>query len=191
MKKLTFQIAAVAFMAAGMLFTSCSKEGPEGPAGPAGAAGPSGAQGPAGAKGDPGTANVIYSQWLDVTFDEGIAEIEAQELTADILDGGDIKVYWNAGTAAQPLVVPVPCVFPVGFLVNDPEEGQPDIYIDPYYMVGLITLFSNYDLTTTTGGASRFRYILIPGEVQAGRKAAQEVDWNDYNAVKKYLNLKD
>ncbi len=190
MKKLTFQIAVIALVAAGISLASCSKEGPAGPAGAQGAAGPTGAQGPAGAKGDPGTANVIYSEWLDVTFEEGLAMMEAQELTADILNGGAIKVYWNAGTAEQPLVVPVPCVFPIGFIVEEPEEDQPDIFIDPYYEVGRITLSSNYNLTSTDG-ASRFRYILIPGGVQAARKAVTEVDWNDYNQVKKYLNLKD
>src|SRR5215217_3270814 len=55
-------------------FVACQKgdTGPAGPAGPAGAAGANGAngpQGPAGPQGDPGTANVIYSDWLDVTFE--------------------------------------------------------------------------------------------------------------------------
>src|SRR4051812_48308804 len=57
-----------------LLFAYCKKgdTGPAGPAGANGAAGTPGAAGPTGpqgAKGDTGTANVIYSQWLDVAYD--------------------------------------------------------------------------------------------------------------------------
>jgi len=166
-----------------ILFSSCSKEGPAGPAGATGATGPTGATG---ATGPAGTANVIYSEWLEVTFKEGFAEIEASALTADILNGGEIKAYWNIGSATAPLVVPVPCVVPIVLLVEEPEEGQPDAFIDPYYENGLITLTSNYNFT------GLFRYILIPGGT-AARKAGPttEVDWNNYTAVKTYLGLRD
>ena len=52
-----------------LIFTQCQKgdTGPAGPAGPAGPTGPTGPAGANGAKGDTGTANVIYSAWLDVT----------------------------------------------------------------------------------------------------------------------------
>ena len=33
----------------------------------------------------------------------------------------------------------------------------------------------------------QYRYILIPG----GKAARSAIDWNNYAAVKKYLNLKD
>jgi hypothetical protein len=50
------------------IFTQCQKGdvGPAGPAGPAGAAGAAGPAGATGPKGDTGTANVMYSPWLDV-----------------------------------------------------------------------------------------------------------------------------
>jgi hypothetical protein len=50
------------------IFTQCQKGdvGPAGPAGPTGAAGAAGSPGATGPKGDTGTANVIYSPWLDV-----------------------------------------------------------------------------------------------------------------------------
>jgi hypothetical protein len=189
MKKLTFQIAVIALMAAGISLASCSKEGPAGPAGPAGAAGPTGAQGPAGVKGDDGTANVIYSEWLDVTFDAGYGTIAAPQLTTDILNSGEIKVYWNLNTAEDPFIVQVPCVVPLALLTgNEDDADEPDIYIDPYFETEAIHLLSNYN-PTSSEGVSQFRYILIPGGVSA-RKAAG-IDWNDYNQVKKYLNLKD
>ena len=192
MKKLTFQIAAIAFVAVSVLFTSCSKEGPEGPAGATGAPGPTGAQGPAGAKGDkgdPGTANVIYSSWLNVTFNNGIGQISAPKLTKDILNSGEIKVYWNMYTSDDPFIVQVPCVVPlVIFTGNEDDQDESDIYIDPYFETGAIHLIANYNLTSNNG-VSQFRYILIPGGT-AARKPGPAVGWSDYNGVKKYLKLK-
>ena len=189
MKKLTYQIAVIALVSAAISLASCSKEGPAGPAGAQGPAGPAGAQGPAGAKGDAGTANVIYSEWLDVTFDNGFATITAPQLTTDILNSGEIKIYWNINTAEDPFVVQVPCVVPLVVLTqNEDDSEEPDIYIDPYFETEMIHILSNYNLTSSNG-ASQFRYILIPGGV-AARKASG-VDWNDYSQVKKYLNLKN
>ncbi len=196
MKKLTFKITAMAFVAVSVLFSSCSKEGPAGPAGPAGAAGPGGAQGPAGAKGDAGTANVIYSAWLDVAYeadtlheDNGtkidtigfIATIDAPQLDNAILTSGEIKAYVNLNSAAEPVIAPIPY-----FSIFD------GVSIEPVYYLNSIELYSNLDASTVTAQGVKFRqyrYILIPGGV-AARKASS-IDWNDYNQVKKYLNLKD
>ena len=95
-----------------LVFAGCAKDGETGPQGPAGPAGPTGSTGTQGPKGDVGTANVIYSPWLDVTYEAipdqttgdpiaWVAEIPAPKLTADILLKGEIKVYLNAGTAAS------------------------------------------------------------------------------------------
>ncbi|WP_220392838.1 hypothetical protein [Chitinophaga lutea] len=56
---------------AALFMSSCGKDGDVGPAGEKGENGDTGAggpAGPAGPKGDPGTANVIYSDWLNVIF---------------------------------------------------------------------------------------------------------------------------
>jgi len=87
-----------------LIFTQCQK-GDVGPAGPTGPTGPAGSTGP---KGDSGTANVIYSPWLDVayaadTIHSGAiidtigfyATITAAKLTNAILTSGEIKVYLN------------------------------------------------------------------------------------------------
>ncbi len=190
MKKLTFQIAVIALVAAGISLASCSKEGPAGPAGAQGPAGPTGAQGPAGAKGDPGTANVIYSEWLDVTFDEnGFAIVPAPGLSNEILNSGSAKVYWNLYTQDEPLVVSLPCSVIPGLLYDDVDETSPNIIINPYLAKDTILLTANYNVSSVNG-QSQFRYILIPGGTPAARKAAA-INWNDYDQVKKYLNLKD
>ncbi|MDQ6845768.1 MAG: collagen-like protein, partial [Bacteroidota bacterium] len=106
-----------------IVFANC-KKGDTGPAGPAGANGANGATGPTGPqgpKGDTGTANVIYSPWLDVAFladtvHNGTiidtlgyyAHIAAAKLDTNILARGEMKVYLNLGSAATPHVVPLP-----------------------------------------------------------------------------------
>lgn len=182
MKRLTLQSLTALLVAVVISFSSCSKEGP---AGPAGAQGPQGAQGSQGSKGDPGdpgTANVIYSQWDTYQFDSLFndedefagcqAVIPAEQLTADILNMGEMKVYVNVNEADDPVVYPLPY-----------NDGS--LFIDVIFATEEIYLFSNANLS-----AAPFRYILIPGGT-AARKAGPLVDWNDYNAVKKYLNLKD
>ncbi|HRP34149.1 MAG TPA: collagen-like protein [Agriterribacter sp.] len=193
MKRLNFPLTLIALFVAGVFLASCTKEGPAGPAGQAGAQGapgPTGAQGPAGTKGDPGTANVIYSDWKNVTFDEnGLGILPAPELSNDILNTGSVKVYWNLFTKDEPFVVSLPCsVFP-GLLFDDLEDDAPNIVINPYLAKDTILLSANYNVSSVSG-QSQFRYILIPGGTPAARKASS-INWNNYAEVKQYLNLKD
>lgn len=178
-----------------LLFTNCKKgdTGPAGPAGPAGAAGATGAAGAQGPKGDTGTANVIYSAWLDVTYAADTvhvgtlidtvgfyANITAPKLSTAILSGGEMKVYLNLGTTASPDVVPLPYF--------DVYSG---ISITPEFLVQRIFLYSNANASTFTRNGAKYlqcRYILIPGSV-TGRRAP--VDWSDYEKVKKALGITD
>jgi len=182
---------------------SC-KKGDTGPAGPAGtpgtpgAPGAPGAPGPEGPKGDTGTANVIYSQWLDVAFIPDTvhngtevdtvsyaAEIPAAKLDSIILATGEMKVYLNFGSAADPDVVPLPFIAPL----NNGFDGT--VFITPDFFIQDILLTANVDASTVTQNGEKFlqyRYILIPGGV-TGR--SQKPDWKDYNAVKAFYGLKD
>ena len=180
------------------IFTQCQK-GDVGPAGPAGPAGANGAAGPAGAtgpKGDTGTANVIYSPWLDVTFTPDtvhigsvidtvwwIGKITANKLTQAILDRGEMKVYINWGTQATPDISPLP-LFDAFFF---------GIIINPEFLLQRIDLYANFNASTFTDAgqkAFQYRYILIPGSV-AGRLSKPAINWNNYNEVKAYLGLTD
>ncbi len=179
-----------------VLFNSCSKEGPAGATGATGATGAAGTPGaagpagPAGSAGATGTANVIYSDWLDVAYaidtiitvgsvkdTSYYSIITAAKLTVDILNKGEVKVYWNLNTAANPVIVPIP--------YNDGFNT-----ILPYYYIGNIELDAtrNFGSGTISGVKARqYRYILIPG----GVPARSMINWNDYNDVKKQLNLPD
>lgn len=193
MKQKNYFKLFVAVLGFALFVVSCQK-GDVGPAGPAGATGPTGGTGATGPKGDTGTANVIYSAWLDVPFladtmHSGTvidtvtyhANITAAKLTNAILNNGEIKVYVNFGTSATPDVVPLP--------IYDIFYGY-TITVD-FFLQRIFLLASDNLGTYTNGGLKyrQYRYILIPGSVPGF--AGQPVDWNDYNKVKAYLGLKD
>jgi hypothetical protein len=191
MKSKLLALPGSLLIAIALFFASCTKEGPQGPAGPAGpqgAPGPAGAAGATGATGPAGTANVFYSNWLDVSFTPNTdsttwtAQIPATRLVDSIIQRGDVKVYVNIGTVASPTIAPLPLdALAFGFILT------------PLYQVGKIVLLSSEDAGTFTTSSNQksfqYRYILIPGGTSTGRVAT--VDWNDYNAVKAYLGLKD
>jgi len=181
-----FTLSGTLLIAVAFFFSACTKEGPAGPAGATGPAGPAGPTGATGVAGPAGTANVIYSNWTDtVTYfllssppapDTIIGSLLAPKLTADIIDKGEIKVYANLNTAADPVVVPLP--LQGGFFLG---SGG---FIDVDFSTGEIDLISNRNIDGLP-----LRYILIPGGTSSGRMAT--IDWNNYNEVKTYLGLKD
>jgi len=194
MKQKFLGIPCLLVIAFTFIIVSCSKTGPTGPAGQAGAAGPQGNPGPTGATGATGTANVIYSPWLDVTFQGDdttgwIAQIAAPKLVDSILNKGDIKVYFNAGSDStnSDLIVPLPVTdaFLTGAIIN------------AYFQPQVIILASTADVSSFTDNGNhyfQFRYILIPGGTTAlpvSANGSNGINWNDYNQVKKYLGLKD
>lgn len=193
-RSFTISCSFLTLIAVALLSVGC-KKGDTGPAGPAGPAGPTGATGAQGPKGDTGTANVIYSNWLDVTFDADTVHngsivdtvswstaIAAAKLTNSILSNGEIKVYVNLGSTTNPAVAPLPL-----------DASAFGAIITPLFQVGSIVLISSDDVSTqlTTGNDKtlQYRYILIPGGTPSGRKAT--INWNNYNEVKAYLGLKD
>jgi hypothetical protein len=163
------------------IFVAC-KKGDTGPEGPAGPAGPSGAAGPAGPT---GTANVIYSDWLDVTFEPNTdssnwsATIPAPALSQEMLSQGEIKVYINFNTAADPVVFPLPYF-----------DGA--VIINPVFFTDTIALVSTVDAGTIEDSGDKFfqyRYVLIPGGTVATIPA--NVNLDRYADVKKYFKLKN
>ena len=196
MKQKILTIPCILLLAITVMIASCSK-GPAGATGAAGAQGPAGSTGNTGATGATGTANVIYSPWLDVTFQGSDttgweAQIAAPKLVDSILNKGEIKVYFNAGSdsANSQIVLALP--------VNDPFLFNVLVRINPYYTTQLITLFSDNDVSSFTDNGNhyfQYRYILIPGGTTAlpvsvnGTK--KSINWNNYNEVKAYLGLKD
>ncbi|MBQ4913856.1 collagen-like protein [Maribacter sp. MMG018] len=173
--KFTKQLLSLLFISS--MLIACSKEdgedgaiGPQGPQGEqgiqgeAGADGEDGADGEQGEKGDTGTANVIYSEWLDspiVDADDNIesstanGDIDVAGLSQEIVDQGTVLVFGKVGNNDN--------VYALPFIGN---QG-----VSYYYYYKLETI--NIRLATVDGsniGAplfSEYRYVLIPGGVEA------------------------
>jgi hypothetical protein len=194
--------------------------GPTGPKGDTGLAGTNGtngavgATGPAGAVGATGTANVIYSAWIDrpfpgtgstawtsgnfgtatrANFPTYSCSLSAPKLTPEIIDKGVIMVYMKPFAAfigALPLPHEASSInsidsSPLGMRYSFTPLGNGTIVISAKNVYPALS--SGTWQTPSTD--EQFRYVIIPGGVPAGRTA--NVDLNDYEAVKKYYNLKD
>ncbi|WP_282055419.1 hypothetical protein [Maribacter luteus] len=167
--KFTNQLLGLLFIAS--LFVACSKDdgedgaiGPQGPQGEQGIQGEAGADGEDGAQGEQGetgAANVIYSEWLDSPLAENIAlestnaDIAAPSLSQEIVDQGVVLLYGRIETNGN--------VYSLPYIGN---QG-----VSYYYYHNLEVI--NIRLTTIDGSDigsplfSSYRYILIPGGVQA------------------------
>lgn len=194
MRQKFLTIPCILFLTITLVVASC-KKGDTGPAGAAGPAGPAGPAGAAGTAGPAGTANVIYSTWLTVPFKPDtfrtaggvldtagfFTDIAAPKLDLAMLDKGEMKVYVNLGTAAEPQVYPLPFLGAV--------------YIEPIFILNTVSVYASGSKSPnlqTALGQIPFRYVLIPGGT-AGRPApgGKTVDWNNYKSVQEYLGLKD
>ncbi|MCK0161128.1 collagen-like protein [Allomuricauda sp. F6463D] len=188
-----------------VLVTSCSPEdgengatGPQGEQGATGAQGPQGDQGDQGEQGeqgDPGTANVIYSDWINTELDNNIVatsasfSIDAPEIDPDILNFGTILVYARRISLGEEgnLVYQLPIVFGA--------SRQQSYYFRAQSDEILITVVGNEQGESVGDGAflQQYRYVLIPGGVSTNGKSSSEIDFTkmSYQEVIEYFNISE
>lgn len=172
------------------LFIGC--EGDEGPAGPKGDQGDQGIQG---IQGETGTANVIYSGWInpagewrDSTFYGNckVKTINVPQLTSAIVSDGVTLCYYKSVSS---LILPgAPTnVIPLPFTSI---SGTYNYTLDFWLKTGRITFRAfTHDNSATYAPESmfshaEFRYVLIPGGVQAtAKKAALDFTKLSYEEV--------
>ncbi len=204
MKTNVLSIKTVLIMALSMaLVTSCSSEdgedgatGPQGEQGPAGPAGPQGEQGEQGAQGEqgePGTANVIYSEWVDTELGNSIVstsasfDIEAPEIGPDMLNFGTILVYGRRIELPGDgnIVYPLPIVFGAARQQSYYFRAQSDEII--------ITVVANEEGESVGDGSflEQYRYVLIPGGVSTSGKLVSDMDLSkmSYEEVIELFNI--
>ena len=169
--------------AAAAAFLSFACTGDTGPAGPPG---PEGPQGPA------GSPNVIYSPWRsaqaaqrDTVIDGSNVKyivIPAPELTNEILQNGVILVYMRFSTT----IMPLPYTSDAGSGIGPDKANTVSFFPE----VGrLVIARYTHDNTASIGfGVVQFRYVLIPGGVQAAPSLV-DLDLRSYNAVAEALDL--
>lgn len=178
-----------------VFFAACSKDGDQGPVGPPGGNGAPGPTGPKGDSGLPGSANVIYSAWLDVKF-QGVqtatnpdgsidtvlyaAVIPAPKMDSILLGHALVNVYINLGTALSPSIVLLPYTDEYGTLIR---------YVASSKSISLIANGNPSTQTTAAGKRYQYRYVLVPGGVAA--RTASGFDWKNYGQVQQLLHLQD
>lgn len=165
-------------------------QGPKGDTGATGATGATGQKGDKGDKGDTGTANVIYSAWIDMrsgwvrNSDRHwfLPAFSAPQITQTVMDNGVILVYAkNIGSRVTPI--------PNSYYGFDYQVWVNNILIYRIWPNISSTTPTIFSVSAVLADYTHFRYVIIPGGIPAGRTAA--VDFNDYEAVKKYYNLPD
>lgn len=165
-------------------------EGPEGTTGPQGPQGEQGPEGPQGSQGETGTANVIYSDWMniawnftdDATFKQMYIE-EPRVVEDDFLAEGTLLMYLKLETSEGSITVPLPFTSGTDYLTflaaDVPGEN----------VEGIVVRLEATDNTTpvqTDWNNYQVRYIMIPGGVPA---KMGENFLKDYSAVKEYYGL--
>jgi hypothetical protein len=194
MKTITRILGFFAVVAMLIFLDACKAEkgeiGPIGATGAVGAVGATGAKGDKGDKGDTGAtgatgnANVIqisYTSRTHVGVD--LQYVLPAAITKDIIDKSIVSVYVLASNGNW-YVLPggtVGATYLYRLYLFGPATGTSSAYVG---RTNTTTAGSGSDIFTTT------RILFIPASTLLnGRKAA--VDLSDYEAVKKYYNLRD
>ena len=175
------------------------EQGPAGPAGADGADGEDGAQGDQGEQGDPGTANVMYSEWIDTEFGNSIATsaasftIDAPEIDADMLNFGTILVFGRRadilpGPIVDIRVYQLPIVFGAArqqsyfFVATNDEEI-------------IISVHANEEGESVGDGdfLEQYRYVLIPGGTPTSAKFSnsEELSAMSYEEIQELFEIQD
>lgn len=170
-----------------LMVLACSK-GEQGDVGPAGVAG---AKGAIGDKGDIGITNskgMLYSSWFtakttDWDLFAGTTNayniiLETATLTPTIASKGGLYAYMQpiGSTVVYPLPYRENNVLTMYCLVNL-ANSQPGVLFGLKFDAASAKVTSEYKL----------RFVFVP----AAARMSADVDWNNYEDVKKYLNLND
>jgi hypothetical protein len=178
--KTTIKLLSTAFLAAFVFLTAC--EGPQGEPGPAGANGTNGTNG---TNGKDGNANVIQLNYGPVTHT------------------GSPDLFYNLTNITEAQILNS-----LYLVYVNPSDSGTNWYQIPGGTVGNSKVYRTYltmasgtnpiriYLNRTAGTGNDFftktRILIIPAnDIRNGRVALPDIDFSDYEAVKKYYNLKD
>ncbi|WP_373518927.1 hypothetical protein [Pricia sp.] len=163
------------------------EQGEQGEQGSQGEQGPKGDQGP---KGNTGTANVIYSDWIDTEFPNNITvpgagfDIDAPDLIKDIMDKGTIMVF------ARNLTIFGFDYFALPFITG---ENQHNFRIEKEKVLRITVATLSGDQDTQVGNPffEDYRYVIIPGGQPATTKKAEALDYTtmSYEELTQYFDI--
>lgn len=154
--------------------------------GPAGSQGPQGEVGAPGPQGESGTANVIYSPWIDSDWTEEDQQywgmvIEDSNISVEFSNtGGTVLVYRRNGSSDDAWVYQLP----------SGNAYRVNYAIDPVNTSLLIAVESTCCDIPSWFHDVQLRYVLIPGGMLTNGLQAK-LDVTDYEAVAAYYGLQD
>ncbi len=199
-------IKLVMVLMVSMSIFSCS-DGEDGATGPAG---PAGVDGTDGQDGAPGTANVIFSDWIQQGFgDEPLEthsssfDIEAPEITQKVLDQGVVLVFGRRLVTVAEDVQITNYQLPYTAYINISATIQYRHTITPpngEKAVGTITInareVNNNDLEDNATFINEYRYVIIPGGApvapsSSGKSSSTDYSKMSYEEIKSELNISE
>jgi hypothetical protein len=183
MKTITMKTLATGMVAGMILFISCSKEGPTGPQGVAGTNGTNGTNGVANIAVETFTLN--SGNWsYSTTYLDYTAVLNDAALIQSVQDSGAVEVFYSINSGS--LWSALPCTINVGsgafytFAFSSATAAATLTWT--YFGSGTGT-----DPSTAFSGANlEFKVVTIP---PALRKANPNVNFHDYNDIKKHFKL--
>jgi len=198
MKTMKFTKHVFSLLFISSLLFACSKEdgkdgavGPMGPQGEQGVAGADGADGEQGEQGDTGTANVIFSEWVNTELGASIEvvsssfTISATNINASMLNSGTILVYGRRLELGEGgnLVYQLPVVFGA--------SRQQSYYFRAQQGEIQITVVANEQGENVGDGSflQQYRYVLIPGGVSTSGKSSLDYTKMTYEEVVERFNI--
>ncbi len=194
---------------------SCSdgEDGAIGPAGPAGADGVDGTNGQDGENGEPGTANVIYSEWIENGFAPGSGtgvtsvdfDIKAPEITESVLDQGVVLVFARTLTeVAEEVEIDVFQLPHTFHSVNVQyrhriEFNPPTVATEkPIAIIKIQAVSTNgTNLNGVINRFNQYRYVIIPGGTPlasasvSGKSLSVDYSKMSYEEIKTQFNISE
>ncbi|MDP1814839.1 MAG: hypothetical protein Q8K92_10365 [Leadbetterella sp.] len=176
------------FILAGITLVFACQKGETGDIGPVGEKGAKGAVGDKGEVGVSNSKGMIISAWIEVKaadwVERGTNAFSVQytlpSLTSDIVNKGNVYFYMQP--SGSNFVYPLPY-----------SQANGSRFLGEFFNSSNIQRFNlNYLFSPTLGSSklttdNKFRLVILP----AGARITEKVDWQNYDSVKKYLNLND
>ncbi|NIT60724.1 MAG: hypothetical protein GWN00_32330, partial [Aliifodinibius sp.] len=144
-----------------------------------------------------GTANVLYSSWIDINWDseggyEAVMRISESRITEDFLNTGAIQMYFKSEGSSGISVTPL------SYITGNHELSfAAALSTDPQNPFNGILLLLDHvnsqaiDQTTIDYFAGKqVRYVLIPGGASLSKRSRDlPINLDNYEQVKKYYGI--
>jgi hypothetical protein len=152
-----------------------------------------GLDGADGKQGEPGTANVIYSEWIpsefedDIQFNSSSFLIQSRLITDEIINHGLILIYGKVRKNSDEFVFPLPVTFDFrneAYYYN--TEGEHKLSIGVRSIDGVSAVEDTY--------FAEYRYVLIPGGSNISARSysgLKDYSKMSYREIAKRFNIPD